>query len=338
VSDQPALAATDLVAGYRRGNLEKPIVSTPSLQARRGDLVAVVGPNGAGKSTLLRTLTGSQPVLAGTVFLDGTPLDQLDRRERARRVAVVLTERVDAGLLSVAEVVLLGRHPHTGWSGRPEAGDVAIARQAAAQLGVDGSWTAPFAELSDGQRQRVLVARALAQEPAVLVLDEPTAYLDVAGRVELTAALGDLAHRAGLCVIASTHDLDLALAHSDRVWLVDRGEVADDVPEALVHDGRLGRAFDSASVGFDVATWAFRGRRRSGQPIAVADPLLARLVVRLGALPVEPAAVAGAWRVAAVEGGWEFSDGTRSRRVATLAALSTTIRERLGNQIAPALV
>jgi hypothetical protein len=139
-------------------------------------------------------------------------------------------------------------------------------------------------------------------------------------------------------VIASTHDLDLALAHSDRVWLIDGGGVADDVPEALVHDGRLGRAFDTTAVGFDVSTWTFRGHRRSGQPIAVADPLLARLVVRLGALAVEPDSVAGAWRISAVDSGWELSDGSRSMVVATLDELSTTVRNRLANQIAPALV
>ena len=177
--------------------------------------------------------------------LDGTSLADLDRRERARRIAVVLTDRVDPGLLTVGDVVELGRHPHTGWSGYLTAEDVEIAHAAAAHLGVLAMWDRPFAVLSDGQRQRVLVASALAQRPRVLVLDEPTAFLDLGGRIELTLTLAELAHTAHLvagaptasdaamAVIVATHDLELALAHADRVWLVDGGTVVDRAPAEL---------------------------------------------------------------------------------------------------------
>jgi iron complex transport system ATP-binding protein len=247
-----AVRADDLVAGYRRGRRALPIIEVASLRAAAGQLTAVIGPNGGGKSTLLRTLVGSQPPLSGKVFLDGVELRRLDRVERARKVAVVLTDRVDPGLLTVGDIVLLGRHPHTGWRGDLRAEDIRIAEGAAARLGVDGLWNEAFAVLSDGQRQRVLVARALAQQPSVLVLDEPTAFLDIAGRVELSLIVADLA-RDGLAVVVSTHDLDLALSHADRVWLVAGATVTDNSPAELANGGALAKAFLPADHGAEHA-------------------------------------------------------------------------------------
>jgi iron complex transport system ATP-binding protein len=234
--------AVDLVAGYRHGRRTVRVVDSASLRAPTGQLTAVIGRNGSGKSTLLRTLVGSQPPLAGAVFLGGVDLRRLDRLERARTVAVVLTDRIEPGLLTVGEMVFLGRHPHTGWRGTVTANDARIAHDAARRIGVDDLWGQPFAELSDGQRQRVLVARALAQQPTVLVLDEPTAFLDISGRIELSLLIAGLAHD-GIAVIVATHDLDLALSHADRVWLVDGGTVIDLSPQQLVAGDELASAF-----------------------------------------------------------------------------------------------
>jgi iron complex transport system ATP-binding protein len=246
--DHEALVATGLVAGYRRGRRERPVVAADRLVAARGRTTALLGRNGSGKSTLLRTLVGAQRPLAGEVTVDGVPLRSLGRADRARRLAVVLTDRVDPGLLTVGELVGLGRHPHTGWRGRLDTADRDAARRAAATVGVEGLWDAPFGELSDGQRQRALVARALAQEPALLVLDEPTAFLDVPGRLSLTAALSDLARTAGIAVVVATHDLDLALAHADVTWLAHEGRVHASTPESLVADGTLAAAFGPAAL------------------------------------------------------------------------------------------
>lgn len=332
-----ALTALDLVAGYRRARRSTPIVEVAELVAPAGHLVAVLGPNGSGKSTLLRTLVGTQPPLSGVVLVDGVPLGQLDRHERARRLAIVFTDRVDPGWLSVGDVITLGRHPHTDWRGHLGDDDLRIAKGAAERLGVVALWARPFGELSDGQRQRAMVARALAQEPAVLVLDEPTAFLDVAGRVELTIALADLA-RDGLSVIVATHDLDLALSHSDRVWLVNRGTVTDSSPENLVATGELTSAFSDGIVEVDTTTGTVRARVRGGQPVVVRgrdldSQLVRRMVTRLGATAIEPdeATTTGLvpWEIDRTEGSWTLATDTAEHRLRGFDELAATLRAEL---------
>ena len=329
------LEARELVAGYRhRGRPPVAIVTVDHLAAPAGHLIAVLGPNGTGKSTLLRTLVGAQAPLAGTVVLDGTRLHQLDRLERARRIAVVLTDRVDPGWLTVGDVISLGRHPHTDWRGLLREDDVAIARAAADRLDISRLWSRPFSELSDGQRQRALVARALAQEPSVLVLDEPTAFLDVAGRIELTIALADLADD-GLAVIVATHDLDLALAHADRVWLVNEGGVLDRSPEHLLSTGDLTRAFSDGTVEVDTRTGVVRARLRAGQPIVVhghdLDSLLVRrMVTRLGATVTEPDETGpGSWAISRVDGTWTVTTSVATHRCTGFDDLATCLRAEL---------
>ncbi len=330
------LAARDLVAGYKRLRRSIKIVEVEHLDATAGHLVALLGANGTGKSTLLRTLVGTQPALSGAVLVDGVPLARLDRHERARRIAVVLTDRVEPGWLTVGDVISLGRHPHTDWRGHLADHDVQVAQQAAGRLGVAALWSRPFGELSDGQRQRAMVARALAQEPAVLVLDEPTAFLDVAGRVELTIALADLA-RDGLTVIVATHDLDLALAHADRVWLVNDGVVADQSPENLVASGDLTRAFSDGIVEVDTTTGNVRARLRDGQPVVVHghdldSQLVRRMVTRLGATVVEPEETdseLGSWRVFRDGDGWTVSSSAWDDHVRGFDELADSLRRRL---------
>ena len=334
------LEARDLVAGYRHARRPSvAVVTVDHLSAPAGQLVAVLGANGTGKSTLLRTLVGTQPPLAGTVLLDGAPLNRLDRLDRARRLAVVLTDRVDPGWLTVGDVISLGRHPHTDWRGVLRDGDIAVARGAADRLAVTELWSRPFSELSDGQRQRVLVARALAQEPAVLVLDEPTAFLDVAGRVELTIALADLADD-GLAVIVATHDLDLALSHADRVWLVNDRVVTDRTPEHLVSTGELTRAFSDGTVEVDTRTGTVRARLRAGQPIVVHgtdldSQLVRRMVTRLGASAVDPdeafdgRPAVEPWSIRRDNGTWVVTTATGRHTSAGFDELSSVLRVEL---------
>jgi len=261
------LQTRDLTVGYR----DRAVLEDVSVEVAAGELIAVLGPNGAGKSTLLRTLAGLQPSLGGTVELLGRPLGELTAGERARRVGVVLPERVPVGLLSAAELVALGRHPYTDWLGRLRPADREAVRRALEATGIDLLAARDVATLSDGERQKVMIARALAQEPALLILDEPTAFLDLPARAEILGLLarlareepaGEVAGAEGRAVLLSTHDLDLALRSADRLWLLDgRGGIARGGPEDLVLDGRFQAAFESDAVRFDPEAGAFRVAR-----------------------------------------------------------------------------
>ncbi|PPK65600.1 ABC transporter ATP-binding protein [Actinokineospora auranticolor] len=251
----PALRAVALSAGYRRRRRPTTtVLRDVHLAARPGELIALIGPNGAGKSTLLRTLVGAQPPLAGHVLLDGHDLASLSPRQRARRLAVTLTEPVDVGQMSAEEVVALGRLPYRSWLGRAADRDRAAVDRALVDAGVEDLRNRPLTDLSDGERQRVMVARALAQEPAVLVLDEPTAFLDVARRIELAAMLTRLTATTGAAIILSTHDLGFALRRADQVWLVgDDATVTAGAPEDLAHGHAVARVFAGENMSFDDA-------------------------------------------------------------------------------------
>lgn len=229
-----------------------------SATARRGELTVLLGPNGSGKSTLLRTICGLQPALDGSITLDGTHVDAMSVDEVARAIAVVLTERVDPGLLSGRELAGLGRTPHLGLGGRMSPRDHAVVGWALDAVGAHHLAERPVSEMSDGERQRVLAARALAQEPVLLVLDEPTAFLDVPSRVALVELLRRAAREHDLAVVMSTHDLELALRVADHVWLLDRsGRLDTGTPEQLALDGRIGAVFDSQTLRFDAASGVF---------------------------------------------------------------------------------
>ncbi|MFZ2529560.1 MAG: ABC transporter ATP-binding protein [Rhodococcus sp. (in: high G+C Gram-positive bacteria)] len=252
----------DLTIGYtRRRTLRRGaatvIAAGLDAFARRGELTALVGPNGAGKSTLLRALCGLQPALRGQVLVDGADVATITPADLATRISVVLTERIDPGLLTVRELVALGRTPHLPARARLTPEDRAAVEWALDAVGATALATRQFAELSDGQRQRSLTARALAQEPSLLVLDEPTSFLDVPSRVELVDVLRRLAREQNLAVVMSTHELELALRVSDRMWLLDADGLVCHTPAALAESGRIGAAFDRGRMRFDPQTMVF---------------------------------------------------------------------------------
>ena len=275
------LQACDLGIGYapRRGpRLEVALHLDAHLLA--GELVCLLGPNGAGKSTLMRTLAGLQKPLAGAVFLKGRNLHGLTERARARRLGLVLTERVEVGNLAAYALVALGRYPHTGWAGRLSPADEAVVRWAMDAVGARHLAGRSVGELSDGERQKVMIARALAQEPAVLLLDEPTAFLDLPRRVEVLQVLRRLAGDRDRAVLLSTHDLDLALRCADRLWLLPpNGPLQIGAPEDLVLSGAFQRTF--ADVEFDPALGSFHlAREPEGEVGLVGAGLHARWTAR----------------------------------------------------------
>src|SRR3954463_14822562 len=255
----------------------RPVLSGLDLELRPGELVCLLGPNGAGKSTLLRTLSGLQAPLEGRLFVDGEDFAALSAEARARKTAIVLTERIDGGNLSVHALAALGRHPHTGWSGRLGEADRLAVRRGLEEAGAWELRDRIFDELSDGEKQKVMLARALAQEPALLLLDEPTAFLDLPRRVKTMRLLRQLARERGRAVLLSTHDLDLAMRAADRLWLLPPGgPVVSGLPEDLALQGSFGKVFDQGDVAFDLATGQFRihghptrNAEVTGDPIAV---------------------------------------------------------------------
>ena len=226
------------------------LVENLSLAVQGGDFVCLLGRNGVGKSTLLRTLASLQPAISGTTVLNGEILSELGAIQRARRVAVVLTERVSAPGLFVEDVLLLARQPYTSWIGGEGEEDLKIGLHALADVGGTHLTGRTIDSLSDGERQRVMIARALAQMPRLLLLDEITAFLDLPGRVEIMAMLREAARSRDLIVILSSHDLDLSLQLADKIWLMTGGAVHPGSPNDLAKSGIINSAFDTQTVAF----------------------------------------------------------------------------------------
>ncbi len=246
------LRARGLAVGYRARRARCEVLRGINLDVQGGELVCLLGPNGIGKSTLLRTLVGLQPPLAGDITIDGEPLATLSQSALARRVGVVLTERVVVDTLRARRVVELGRYAHSGWWGTLGAADRAAIDWVVNAVGAAHLMDRDFSRLSDGERQRVMIARALAQEPSLLVLDEPTAFLDVTSRVELWGLLRQLVVQRQLAVIVSTHDLEHALRTADTLCLVGGdGAMTIGSPADVVASGAVAATFASPNIRFD---------------------------------------------------------------------------------------
>ena len=210
------LQTEDLAVGYQGRTL----IGEISLAVQRGRIVTLIGPNGSGKSTILKTIIGQLPSISGSVFLDGADMRSRSRGDVARRMAILMTARMDPELMTCRDVVSTGRYPYTGHLGvlRPE--DKAIVEQSLRETDALDFADRPFQAVSDGQRQRILLARALCQQPELIVLDEPTSYLDIRYKLELLTILKRMVREEELAVLMSLHELDLARRVSDTIVCV----------------------------------------------------------------------------------------------------------------------
>ena len=257
-----------LRTGYTERRRSVVISPDLSLSIRPGEIVMLMGPNGSGKSTLMHTMAGLLPPLAGEVQLGEKPLSSLTMKEVARQLSLVLTERIPAGNMDVWEVVTIGRYPYTGFRGVLSAEDKRICEEALDTCRLTELRERIFDTLSDGEKQRVMIARALAQETPLILLDEPTAHLDLPSRLEVTTMLRTLAHKLGKSILISTHELDLALGWADTIWLLDRsGAITAKAPEDLILDGDIERVFGNPRLRFDQERGEFSIAEEPGQQI-----------------------------------------------------------------------
>ena len=259
-----------LSAGYRKRKSVTTVLRNVDLELHEGELVSLLGANGAGKSTLIRTICGLQPALAGRVVVGDKDVERLTPRQLSKTIALVTTERTFAGGLTVSELVGLGRHPHTGFLGRLDEHDRQIVATAIEKVGISHKSESYVAELSDGERQKVMIAKALAQEAPVIILDEPTAFLDVASRVEVLQLLHDLARNERRTILISSHDIQQSMALSDRLWIVsDIGEIVSGVTEDLILADKISLLFSNRNVAFDPATGDFLTTRKGARQITL---------------------------------------------------------------------
>lgn len=262
----------NLHTGYRSGKELKPITRGIHAQLFKGELVCLLGPNGAGKSTLMRTISGSQKPLEGKVLLDQKDVYSIPAKQLAKQLSVVLTERIQVGMLTAYEVVALGRFPYTNWEGKLREKDHQVIQEAIVMAGAEELADRPISELSDGERQKIMVARAFAQEPEVMILDEVTAFLDLPRRVEVMRVLRRMAKESGKSILLSTHDMDLALRGADKIWLLPKGgSLKMGAPEDLVLNGSFQSAFQAEGIHFDRQSGSFKIQHTSSFSVRMKD-------------------------------------------------------------------
>lgn len=237
----------DVTLGYG----ERVLMADASVGFGWGELTALIGRNGTGKSTLLRTIAALAKPQKGHITIGGVDASELTMREVASRIAFVSTEDVRVQNLHVWDVVSLGRAPYTNWVGRLTEEDKTKVRESLRLVGMEHFAESSMDSLSDGERQRVMIARALAQDTPIILLDEPTAFLDLPNKYEICLLLKELAHKEGKCILFSTHDLSIAIELCDTIAVIEGGKFHYGTAEMLIEEGVMQRIFDSAQIEFD---------------------------------------------------------------------------------------
>ena len=250
-SNKTILSTSNLSIGYQSKKEKNIIAENLNLTFEEGKLISLVGGNGIGKSTLLRTITGIQKPIAGTVMLKEKEIHNYESLALAQNLSLVLTEKLPPSNLSVFELIALGRQPYTNWLGKLSAEDLEKINQAITLTHIEHLIDKKHHEISDGQLQIVLIARALAQDTPLIILDEPTTHLDLFHKVSVFKLLKKLSQETNKCILFSTHDIDLAIQLSDEMIVMTESSVEQDQPCNLITKGVFNTLFKDSSITFD---------------------------------------------------------------------------------------
>ena len=245
------LQASKISIGYTSKKVKNIIASNIDLSLGKGKLIALIGANGIGKSTLLRTITGIQKTISGTVVLNGKNIHELDALTLAQNLSVVLTEKLPTSNLTVWELIALGRQPYTNWIGKLTDNDIEKINEAIQLTQIGHLTSRKHYEISDGQLQIVLIARALAQDTPLIILDEPTTHLDLLHKVTLLKLLKKLTQETGKSILFSTHDIDMAIQLSDEMIIMTPENVVQNQPCNLILKGSFNTLFQDEHIIFD---------------------------------------------------------------------------------------
>ena len=251
MENQIILKANPISIGYRDKKSVKIVSENIKIELRKGKLIALVGVNGIGKSTLLKTITGIQKPLEGIVYLNQKNINSYSANDLAQQMSVVLTEHLPPSNLTVFEIVALGRQPYTNWLGTLTSEDIDKVNEAIRLTQIEHLAQKKHFEISDGQLQKVLIARALAQDTPLVILDEPTTHLDLLHKFTLLQLLQKLAKETQKCILFSTHDIDLAIQLCDEMIIMTPDNTVQSSPCELIESGVFNKLFDDKSIGFD---------------------------------------------------------------------------------------
>ncbi len=280
-SDNSFLQLNRVSIGYHRHRHPHIVQSDLTLTAREGELIALIGKNGCGKSTLLRSIASLQPIWSGHILLNGKDIHSLTPKKRARLLSIVLTGQQAVASFTVRELIAIGRDPYTGWLGSLTDEDQLMIDRAIAMTYLEGFDERNIHELSDGERQRVFIARALAQDTPLILLDEPTSHLDLPNRINIMLLLQKLARETGKTIFISTHELETAMQVADKLWLMEQGKgIVVGTPEDLVLNGSFDTVFRHPSYEFDKEYGSFVVQKQLFKQVATQvshpDGLMAR--------------------------------------------------------------
>ncbi|MEZ4782224.1 MAG: ABC transporter ATP-binding protein [Flavobacteriaceae bacterium] len=255
------LKTNNLSIGYKTKKEETVVASNVNIELHKGELIGLVGANGIGKSTLLRTLTNVQNALSGQIFINNKTLKDFNPEGLAKALSLVLTEQIASKNLSVFELVALGRQPYTNWVGNLSDEDISIINKALKQTNIESLKQKKCFELSDGQLQKVMIARALAQDTDLIILDEPTTHLDMYHKAYILKLLQKLAKETNKTILFSSHEIDLAIQLCDKMIVMTNTNVVSDTPCDLINKGTFDALFPKDLIAFDETTGSFRVKK-----------------------------------------------------------------------------